>query len=69
MNPSLPAELVHHILRLSAAGSTSSCLTLCIVSSWVQDLAMPYLFSQVILTTPARDFQPRFVLVRFHSFS
>ncbi|THH17581.1 hypothetical protein EW146_g3250 [Bondarzewia mesenterica] len=54
MNPPLPAELVHHILRFSAASSTSSCLTLCLVSSWVHDLAIPYLFSQVILTIPAR---------------
>jgi len=52
--PDLPTELVLHILRIFAASSKSSCLSLCLVSSWAHHLAVPYLLSNVIITTPSQ---------------
>jgi len=60
---SLPNELVIHILKLAAASSRESCLSLCLVSSWTRDLALPYLFTTVVLKsiTEAERFHERLV--------
>jgi hypothetical protein len=47
----LPNELIHHILSLSLASDLSgkTCLSLCLVASWTRELALPYLFSTIIV--------------------
>jgi hypothetical protein len=47
--PELPPELVHVIFHHAARWSTEFCLTLCRVSSWTRRLALPHLYSTVIL--------------------
>lgn len=47
--PELPPELVHNIFHYAARRSTPFCLTLCRVSSWARQLALPHLYSTVIL--------------------
>jgi hypothetical protein len=50
-----PPELVQEFLRYAARLSTGFCLTLCRVSSWTRRLALPYLYSTVILKTYAHS--------------
>ena len=46
----LPAEIVDHIFRYACILSTSFCLTLCQSSSWTRKLAIPYLYSTIVVT-------------------
>jgi hypothetical protein len=47
----LPNELIHRILNLSLASDLSgkTILSLCLVASWTRKLALPYLFSTIII--------------------
>ncbi|KAF8192955.1 hypothetical protein BJ912DRAFT_961518 [Pholiota molesta] len=45
----LPPELVDHILRYACILSPSFCLVLSQTSSWARKLALPYLYSTMIL--------------------
>ncbi|KAF8885629.1 hypothetical protein BD779DRAFT_1673587 [Infundibulicybe gibba] len=45
----LPPELVREILLHATQTSTSSCRTLCEVSTWVRKLALPILYTTVFL--------------------
>ncbi|KAF8876165.1 hypothetical protein BD779DRAFT_1677914 [Infundibulicybe gibba] len=47
----LPSELIYEILLHAAKSSTSSCRTLCQVSTWTRCLALPHLYTTVF-TTP-----------------
>ncbi|KAF8871021.1 hypothetical protein BD779DRAFT_1806040 [Infundibulicybe gibba] len=47
MSTHLPLELLHIIFLQAAESSTSSCCTLCAVSSWVRHLALPFLYRTV----------------------
>lgn len=46
-----PPELVQEFVHHAACLSTGSCLALCRVSSWTRKLALPHLYSTVILKT------------------
>ncbi|KAF9494514.1 hypothetical protein BDN71DRAFT_1448861 [Pleurotus eryngii] len=50
--PQLPSEIIRQILELAAQSST--CLAICLVSSWARALATPYLFQTVKLKNYAR---------------
>ncbi|KAF4568158.1 hypothetical protein EYR40_010446 [Pleurotus pulmonarius] len=54
-----PPEVVWHIFEHAARSSTPTCKALCLVNSWCRQLALPYLFSTVILPTKAavKDFR------------
>ncbi|KAF8890367.1 hypothetical protein BD779DRAFT_1671333 [Infundibulicybe gibba] len=47
----LPPELVHKIFLHAAESSTSSCRTLCEVSTWTRCLALPHLYTTVSITS------------------
>lgn len=47
----LPPELVYEIFHTTARLSTTFCLTLCQVSTWARQLALPHLYSTVITKT------------------
>ncbi|KAF9457261.1 hypothetical protein BDZ94DRAFT_256391 [Collybia nuda] len=47
--PELPPELVHNIFHYAARRSTPFCLVLCQVSRWTRELALPHLYSTVII--------------------
>ena len=47
----LPLELLDEIFRISASLSTQSCLTLCLVSSWVHGRVIPYLMNKVVIAS------------------
>ncbi|KJA18183.1 hypothetical protein HYPSUDRAFT_45501 [Hypholoma sublateritium FD-334 SS-4] len=46
----LPPEIVDHIFRYACILSTSFCLALCESSSWTRKLAIPYLYSTIVVT-------------------
>lgn len=50
-HPPLPLELLDEVFRITATSSTQSCLALCLVSSWVYRLVIPYLMDQVVITS------------------
>ena len=50
-HPPLPLELLDEVFRITASSSTQSCLALCLVSSWVYRLVIPYLMDQVVITS------------------
>ncbi|KII89793.1 hypothetical protein PLICRDRAFT_566489 [Plicaturopsis crispa FD-325 SS-3] len=54
----LPDELVLSVFNLAAASSRQTCLSLTLVASWTRTLALPHLFSTVVLTshTASRTF-------------
>ncbi|KAF8959446.1 hypothetical protein BDZ97DRAFT_1395061 [Flammula alnicola] len=45
----LPLELVDHILQYACILSTSFCLALSQLSKWTRQLALPYLYSTIII--------------------
>jgi hypothetical protein len=45
----LPPELVEYVFRCGCILSTSFCLALCQTSSWTRILALPYLYSTIII--------------------
>lgn len=45
-----PSELVHEILQYASCMSTHFCLTLCRVSAWTRHLALPHLYSTIVIT-------------------
>ncbi|KAF8876146.1 hypothetical protein BD779DRAFT_1561229 [Infundibulicybe gibba] len=49
----LPFELLYIIFLQVAESSTSSCRTLCAVSSWVRHLALPFLYRTVSIACPS----------------
>ncbi|KAF8876155.1 hypothetical protein BD779DRAFT_1561237, partial [Infundibulicybe gibba] len=49
----LPLELVHNILLYAAESSTSTCYTLCEVSTWVRRFALPLLYTTVSIECPS----------------
>lgn len=51
LSQSLPPEVVEHVLHRGCAVSRQFCLALCLVSSWTRRLALPYLYSTVVLET------------------
>lgn len=44
-----PPEMVNEILHYGCILSTSFCLALCQISSWTRKLALPYLYSTVVI--------------------
>ncbi|KII89728.1 hypothetical protein PLICRDRAFT_39884 [Plicaturopsis crispa FD-325 SS-3] len=46
----LPDELVLSVFNFAAASSLQTCLALTLVASWTRVLAIPHLFSTVVLT-------------------
>ncbi|RDB20343.1 hypothetical protein Hypma_012598 [Hypsizygus marmoreus] len=53
----IPPELVHEIFRYAAQISTPFCLTLCRVSSWTHELALPHLYSTAIIKNHQQNSQ------------
>ncbi|KAF9449481.1 hypothetical protein P691DRAFT_703126 [Macrolepiota fuliginosa MF-IS2] len=47
----LPPEVIEHVLHRGCAVDRHFCLTLCLVASWTRRLALPYLYSMVMLET------------------
>ena len=47
----LPSELIRQIFEHAAALDTRTALSLSLVASWVHNLAQPYLYHTVILST------------------
>lgn len=47
--PELPYDIVESILTHTASSYPSAALTLCLVSSWVRNIAIPQLFHTVVL--------------------
>ncbi|KAJ7131740.1 hypothetical protein C8R43DRAFT_658655 [Mycena crocata] len=47
--PDLPYDVIEHILTQTAASSPSAALTLCLVASWVRNIAIPQLLQTVVL--------------------
>jgi hypothetical protein len=45
----LPPELVDYVFRCGCILSTSFCLALCQTSAWTRKLALPYLYSTIII--------------------
>src|ERR1700733_5022513 len=51
----LPNELIQRILEISLFSdySLQTCLSLCLVASWTRRMALPHLFSTIVLTDGA----------------
>ena len=48
-NAPLPLELVLKVFNVAASSSSQSCYNLCLVSSWARHIALPHLFTTIII--------------------